>query len=152
VRRVPSRARAVPLLAAGLLAGCFWGPSQHTVARYRDDPAAAAALARRAGDVCAAMDPPEGLPARAFVTDGCSSFPDGDWVECCVTHDIPYWCGGTSDARAEADEALRACVAERRSRFLARAMKLGVRLGGHPVWPAHFRWGFGRDWPSGYTD
>jgi hypothetical protein len=37
---------------------------------------------------------PAGTPTRAFLTDGCSWWPDGAWQECCVTHEIAYWCGG----------------------------------------------------------
>lgn len=137
-------------LLAASLAGCFFAPRQHTVEPYRSDAEAAAALEQRATDACAATGHPDGVPTRPFVTDGCSAFLDGDWALCCVEHDIPYWCGGPSAARAEADERLRACVAQKRSGFLAAAMKLGVDVGGHPWWPAYWRWGYGRVWPSGY--
>jgi hypothetical protein len=132
--------------------GCFFAPSRHTVEPYRSDASAAAQLERRAADACGALALPEGIPSRGFITDGCSSFPDGDWADCCVEHDLPYWCGGSREARSEADERLRSCVAAKRSGWLGLAMKLGVRLGGHPAWPAHHRWGYGRDWPSGYEE
>ena len=51
-----------------------------------------------------------------FTSDGCSAFPDGTpsqktlWLECCYEHDYAYWKGGTREERAEADQALRACV------------------------------------------
>jgi len=31
------------------------------------------------------------LPPRTFKSDGCSCWPDGDWLECCVKHDLLYW-------------------------------------------------------------
>lgn len=36
-----------------------------------------------------------------FSSDGCSQFPDGTftqenlWCDCCITHDIAYWQGGS---------------------------------------------------------
>jgi len=145
-------ARLLALAALATLAGCFFGPRHHTIEPYRSDPIAAAALEQRAADACNQAGHPGGVPARPVVTDGCSAFLDGDWAACCVEHDIPYWCGGTRAARAEADEKLRACVAARRSPTLAFAMKLGVRVGGHPWWPTYWRFGYGRDWPSGYVE
>ncbi len=38
--------------------------------------------------------------------------------ECCITHDLAYWAGGSEFDRRAADRALRDCV---------RAM-------GHPIW------------------
>ena len=143
--------RTALALALGLASVCCSGPEHHTVPPYRDDPAQAAQLEQRAADACAAAGHPGGPPARRFVTDGCSAFPDGDWAACCVEHDLPYWCGGTRTERAAADEALQICVTER-SGLLARAMQLGVRVGGHPLWPSYWRWGYGRPWPAGYTD
>ena len=51
-----------------------------------------------------------------FTSDGCSLFIDGTfekpdlWKECCLTHDIAYWQGGTQEERLEADLAFKACV------------------------------------------
>ena len=65
-----------------------------------------------------------------------------------MEHDERYWCGGRASERAEADAALRRCVDERASAFTAWLMWLGVRAGGHPLFPTWYRWGFGRDyWP-----
>ncbi len=139
------------LVLGHALAACR-GPEHHTVPPYRDDPAAAAQLEQRAVAACAATAHPDGAPEQRFVTDGCSVSLDGTWVACCVEHDIPYWCGGTSAARAAADAALQSCVAEKESSGLGLAMKLVVWVGGHPVWPSSWRWGYGRPWPSGYTD
>lgn len=89
------------------------------------------------------------LPPLPFVSDGCSCWPDGDWVECCVRHDLAYWVGGTREQRKAADLDLKHCVAEERGHpFMGYAMYLGVRPGG--VWwlPTPFRWGFGWDYPK----
>jgi hypothetical protein len=29
-----------------------------------------------------------------LTTDGCSPWPDGSWGQCCIDHDMDYWCGG----------------------------------------------------------
>lgn len=89
-----------------------------------------------------------------FTSDGCSLFPDGtisdreQWCECCFKHDIAYWRGGTEAERRRSDEELRTCVLERTGdKSLAETMYLGVRAGGHPVFPAWYRWAYG--WPYG---
>lgn len=91
---------------------------------------------------------------KDFTSDGCSLFPDGTigdragWCDCCLRHDIAYWRGGTEQERKMADEELRACVLERtRDKALAETMYVGVRAGGHPVFPAWYRWAYG--WPYG---
>jgi protein tyrosine phosphatase (PTP) superfamily phosphohydrolase (DUF442 family) len=91
---------------------------------------------------------------RPFTSDGCSLFPDGTikdrtkWCDCCLSHDIAYWQGGTAAERKKADEALRECVLDRTNdKALAESMYLGVRAGGHPAFPAWYRWGYG--WPFG---
>ena len=95
-----------------------------------------------------------GKGLRPFSSDGCSLFPDGAlnapglWCDCCFTHDISYWQGGTSADRLLADQALRQCVLERTAdSALATMMYDGVRLGGHPAFPTWYRWGYG--WPYG---
>jgi hypothetical protein len=95
---------------------------------------------------------------RDFTSDGCSLFPDGSlkdrdlWCGCCFNHDIAYWQGGTKEERKSADEALRACVLERtNSQLLAKVMYDGVRAGGHPAFPAGYRWGYGWSYGRGYA-
>src|SRR5687767_7260919 len=81
-----------------------------------------------------------------FKSDGCSMFPDGTYYSCCYLHDIAYWPGGTAEAREVADRALRTCVSGiTGSEALAETMYQGVRLGGGPELPTHYRWGYG--WP-----
>jgi hypothetical protein len=88
------------------------------------------------------------LPPHPFESDGCSCWPDGDWLECCVKHDLLYWQGGTREERKAADLALRTCVTEKGHPLVGQAMFLGVRIGG--VWwlPTPFRWGFGWKYPD----
>lgn len=89
-------------------------------------------------------------PPHPFTTDGCSAWPDDGWVDCCVVHDVAYWCGGSAEDRARADELLESCVASVAPR-MAPVMWLGVRMGGVPWMPTPWRWGYGWDYPSGYA-
>ncbi|MBU0731207.1 MAG: hypothetical protein KKA70_15860 [Proteobacteria bacterium] len=93
-----------------------------------------------------------GVPPRVFVSDGCSLWPDGDWGECCFSHDEVYWKGGSSELRAIADIQLRNCIAGKDYPVMAWFMYFGVRLFGHPWLPTSFRWGFGWPWPHAYED
>lgn len=98
---------------------------------------------------------PPAVPTLApFTTDGCSMFPDrslwsdSDWCNCCVTHDLAYWQGGTAEQRLAADEALRACVLRVSGNpLLADLMFNGVRAGGDPQFLSSYRWAYG--WPFG---
>lgn len=140
--------------AIGLAALCACAPTLHTLEPYRSDPDAARALEAHARESCASgPDGPRALPAKPFVTDGCSLWIDDGWGEpCCVEHDVRYWCGGRAPARAEADAALRRCVEERSSAGLAWLMWLGVRMGGHPIFPTWYRWGYGREYLPWYGE
>jgi hypothetical protein len=131
-----------------LAAGCT--PLHHAIEPYRSDPAQAAIVETRAAAYCAALRPAGRLPPRDFTTDGCSMFPDGRWVQCCVEHDFAYWCGGSASQRLEVDRGLQDCVAALGQPETAWWMNLGVRAGGHPWWPFPWRWGYGWDWPHGY--
>lgn len=128
------------------LAGCR--STRHALEPYRSDPEAAATLESRANESCElrrAANPP-----HTFISDGCSMFPDSDWAECCVAHDIEYWCGGTAIDRHSADSALRDCVARTGRPTLGWWMEKGVRMGGVPWTPTSWRWGYGWDWPTCY--
>lgn len=87
-------------------------------------------------------------PPKPFATDGCSMFPDGDYGGCCVEHDRIYWYGGSAAERKAADLTLKHCVAAKGHPWLAPLMYLGVRIGGHHLWPTPWRWGFGWPWPQ----
>lgn len=126
--------------------------SHHTAAPYDTDAAAAAQIEREAADWCAEHGRPAGHPTLPFGFDGCSWSPDGDWRDCCQAHDYAYWCGGSSDDRAIADEALRECVVDKRGQALGALVWLGVRAGGHPVVPLYFRWGYGHAYAGCYPE
>ena len=115
------------LLAVLTLSSCFSGPHPHT----------------------ADISP--------FTSDGCSLFPDGTftdrykWCDCCQTHDLAYWQGGSADERSRADVTLRDCVLTRTGdKELAETMYLGVQVVGSPAFPTWYRWGYGWSYGRGY--
>ena len=82
-----------------------------------------------------------------FKSDGCSLFFNGDYLDCCVQHDLTYFKGGNWTQRWRADGQLRKCVAAKNGWWHKPAslvMWSGVRIGGAPFLPTPFRWGFGR--------
>lgn len=88
----------------------------------------------------------ETVPAT-FKSDGCSLFPDGKYLDCCVEHDKTYYVGGNWKQRWRADKKLFKCVARKKGfehKIIAPLMWLGVRIGGVSWLPTKFRWGFGR--------
>ena len=93
-----------------------------------------------------------------FFSDGSSLLPDAPaqprqpCAGCRFNHDIAYWQGGTEEDRKRADNTLRQCVIERTgSKALADLMYDGVRAGGHPAFPAWYRWGYGWKYGRGYA-
>ena len=94
---------------------------------------------------------------KAFASDGCSQFPDGTvseknlWCGCCITHDLAYWQGGSQQQKKQADEALRDCVLNTtNNELLAETMYVGVRIGGLPIFPVWYRWGYGWEYGRGF--
>lgn len=87
-------------------------------------------------------------PPRKFKSDGCSCWPDGEWVECCIEHDLIYWRGGPESKRKKADIRLKKCVSKKGHPFISELMYIGTRLGGVSWLPTSFRWGFGWDYPK----
>ena len=78
---------------------------------------------------------------------GCSMFPDGAYLDCCVEHDKAYYVGGSWTKRWRADKKLFKCVANARGwyhKIIAPVMWIGVRIGGVSWLPTPFRWGFGQ--------
>ena len=69
-------------------------------------------------------------PRLPFISDGCTLFPDGDWLRCCVTHDYAYWSMRRTSERLGADRDLRDCIGKEGNGFSAAIAYLGVRLGG----------------------
>lgn len=96
---------------------------------------------------CIASTQSSALPRHKFTTDGCTLWPNGEWTECCITHDMAYWCGGPNSLRRRADEELRSCVAQHSSHINASMMYYGVRLFAAKWMPFPWRWGFGYSWP-----
>lgn len=146
-----SRVRSLLLLCAGLAAGC--APTYHAPPAYRYDRPRAADLEQRAEDECRAAVGDAGVPKRRFVTDGCTGWADGwwtgrSWQECCIDHDIDYWCGGPSERRVESDRRLDACVEAAYSGWMGSLMWTGVRVMAGRRMPAHWRWGYGHDYPA----
>ena len=106
--------------------------------------------AERADALCRERHP-DAPAERAFTTDGCTGWPDGVWRDCCIEHDMAYWCGGGRQERAAADRELERCVEARGHPIVGRLMWTGVRVGGVPEVPAPWRWGYGKPWPTLYT-
>ena len=94
---------------------------------------------------------------QPFTSDGCSMFPDQslmhtqDWSECCYSHDLTYWRGGTEKERRIADSLFKECIIKKtNNKHLAELMYNGVRLGGSPFFPTWYRWGYGWNYMRGY--
>jgi hypothetical protein len=92
-----------------------------------------------------------------FSTDGCSHFPDGTlsnpklWCACCITHDKAYWQGGTFQQKRKADKQLRQCILQKtNNKLLADTMFAGVTVGGLPIFPMWYRWGYGWQYGRGF--
>ncbi len=91
-----------------------------------------------------------------FATDYCSEWPDGkredpeQWANCCFTHDLHYWLGGTQEERKKSDEELKECVKISGAAEAGFLMYIGVRLGGEPG-DASYAWGFGWTHSRGYS-
>jgi len=141
---MPSRAIVVALLAC---VACVT-PTRSELAPWPAE--SAESMRSRALLACRDRRGQEETPPHPFTTDGCSLCPDDGWVDCCVEHDIAYWCGGSADDRAQADRVLESCVAKG-SPAMAPLMWLGARVGGAPWIPVPWRWGYGWDFPSGYA-
>ena len=103
-----------------------------------------------------AAQPAYSASLQPFASDGCSASPDGTlnqqtlWLHCCTAHDLAYWQGGTYQQRQAADKALEQCVRAIGEAEIAAVMLAGVRVGGSPLWPTRFRWGYGWPWPRFY--
>jgi hypothetical protein len=96
-----------------------------------------------ANESCAAVS--SVLPPNKFTTDGCSAYPEGAYQDCCIKHDVSYWCG--AQRRRVVDQEFRRCVREASSPANANLMWTGVRLGGGRFMPFSWRFGYGHPWP-----
>jgi hypothetical protein len=77
---------------------------------------------------------------------------DPPWNDLCVEHDRAYWAGGSANDRRRADRKLMAGVVENGHPIFAFLMWCAVRIGGYPLSPTSWRWGYGFRWPRGYTE
>jgi len=93
---------------------------------------------------------------KPFVSDGCSWFPDGTyqhntlWLSCCKAHDYDYWQGGTYHQRLDSDKRLKSCLTHVGQQGIGALMFAGVRVGGTPLLPTTYRWGYGWPFPRPY--
>ncbi len=58
--------------------------------------------------------------------------------------------GGSKEARKQADQDLQQCVEKLGEKELSNIMHLGVKIGGAPVFPTWYRWGYGWSYSRGY--
>lgn len=142
--------RTIILVVLGFSVGVILGfcvpQPGFTTEPFASEPLAAKQLSYIAEYAC------YGEPEVPFSSDGCSASPDGTWVECCIMHDIRYWCGGSPKDRAYADRELRGCVKEKGyGEAHGLITELGVRVGGHPAMPFRWRWGYGYPYSFGYS-
>lgn len=87
-------------------------------------------------------------PPSEFVSDGCTFWFDGNWVECCEAHDLDYWAGGSYADRVVSDAKLERCIARKGHPVQAWLMHTFVRLLGWCWVPWDYRWGSGWPWPQ----
>lgn len=94
-----------------------------------------------------------------FKSDGCTLWPDWDYKECCIEHDRSYFKGGFRRQKYKADLELAKCVGRGGKTLLGKVvhkvvgplMWVGVTIGGAPLWPWRFRWGFGWEYCARYA-
>lgn len=72
-----------------------------------------------------------------FKSDGCTCVPEGNWTECCESHDEAYRSGGWMIKRFIADCKLCRCIGKNGNWFAAIIYFVGVRVFG--MWS--FRYG-----------
>lgn len=100
------------------------------------------------------------IPDFPYTTDGCSGGMSAlwrlacgtppPWEQRCIEHDRSYWRGGTACDRRRADAILLSQVARKGYPVVAIIMWSAVRLGGHPLLPFPWRWGYGWKYPRKY--
>jgi len=105
-------------------------------------------LEQEASEKCVAKRGTDQPPLQ-FRYDGCSLWPNGNWVACCAAHDATYWCGGSLEDRFNADTILKTCV-NSKTPLVGSLMYYGVRIAGTPWFPWSVRWGFGWEFGKGY--
>ena len=90
------------------------------------------------------------------MTDGCTGWPDDVVLNCCIDHDMAYWCGGSREDRKQAVAALRDCVVAAYGEWpgpvLGWMMQAGASSAGSPHLPMYWRWGYGHAFGGGNSD
>lgn len=133
---------------AAFLAALLCLPGMQTVATDALPPGSPV-LQSRALEVCAVQRGANAaMPPIPFTTDGCSMWPDAGYGQCCVAHDMQYWCGGSAAQRWEADRQLQQCLSDLGRPAMGLTMRIGTRLGGWSVLPLPWRWGYGWPYPG----
>jgi len=117
----------------------------HTISPYREDEKKSKLLQDRAKKFC--KDKHNRIPTEEFYTDGCSLVPDGTWRECCITHDIEYWCGGSIELKFASDKRIADCVEKKSNKINGDIYQLGPGLFAWGFTPTWFRWGYGYTYP-----
>lgn len=99
---------------------------------------------------CATKEKQKLNTLNTFTTDGCTAYPDGKWLHCCLAHDMNYWLGGTISEKRASDDELKACVSKASSSFNGTVVSSGVRFGGfaNNIFP--WAWGYGWKSNRGY--
>lgn len=73
-------------------------------------------------------------------SDGCTFWPDGNYVSCCHQHDEEYAHGGSWLDRIKSNWKLAKCVKKSGHPVVAPIMFAGVTVFGSFLWPYHLRW------------
>lgn len=91
---------------------------------------------------------------KPFKSDGCSGGMSWlwrkifkrppPWEDVCVRHDQAYHKGGRSGQRLSADINMMLDIIVKGYPNIAVLMFILVRIGGLPILPTSYRWGFGR--------
>lgn len=95
-------------------------------------------------------------PLKIFTTDGCTLFPDSffnviSWKDICIDHDIAYWSGGSRIEKDAADEKLKV-DGNKIFPHLGDLMYFVVGVAGSPDLPTPWRWGYGKNFGSEYSN
>ncbi len=85
------------------------------------------------------------LPEKTFTSDGCTLVPDWKVLDCCIEHDMDYWCGGSEEERDLSDQIFGQCVREK-SEIIGTLYWIGVRMGSALDLPTPWRWGYGHEY------
>jgi hypothetical protein len=88
---------------------------------------------------------------KTFETDYCTYFTNGTlkepqlWKDCCESHDLDYWVGGSSKDQLNSDKRLKACIDSKGIKWVGTLMYQGVRLGHHSPVKSKYHWSWGWD-------